>query len=815
MPWGDLFVVVPSVLLQKLSKLFNAFDKKMVVHDHLFPRSSYFISRQEEQQMLTIVSKAAQKLAGHACPLLPFSCYVIFIVYFILASLYATVTPIFEKPDENWHFAFSMYLIESGQLPVQRVKGREHRARQEGSQPPLYYALLAGLLKTVGLQQLGEGFVTLTEKNPYYGYDVRAGAWLDNANPFVHGPCVGACWRTASAVYLGRGLSILSGLLTLVAASVALSLAFPKRPALLLGVVGAMAFNPQFLHISSSVSNDILTVAWVNVAFALGLWWLRDQSMWRVLALGVVVALATLSKLSGLSVVVTMGLWLLFGGALPWRLRWRQLLLYGACFAAVSGWWFVRNLQLYGEPTAIPIHLEVIGAEPTPLTWNKFVTEWRSVINSFWASFGWGGIGPSYEAYVAAQMVILLLALLFVISVWQQWHRWTHGQRLLVGFCAFQLLLVGVLLFGWMQIAVAPLGRLLFPALLPISLILVLGLFRLLPRRMERPAIALLLSGWAAIALFFLVTLIRPAYSPPPALTTLPEGSQAVQVQFGDQDASKIILEGIDAPEGPLTPGQLVPITLYWRALRPIDEQFSIAIKLFGRDEQLLAENNSYPDGGRAPTRNWPPHPEGAQELITDRTRLFLSHETQTPTLARLEIGVFRLDAKQRSWLRATIDGQPVRPMRPISFVVREAAHAPTAPASFRFRPVSEQIIVQDNTVQADITWEVGQPLDGDYQAFFHLSTALDQPPLKSADFTPLGGDFPSSYWQPGDQLSDHAELTLPTDPPQGTYLLLLGLYDLTTQQRITGDGEQNVWVIGQLRWDGETWTLNSVISNQ
>lgn len=732
---------------------------------------------------------------------LPRFLWLILIVYLCLASLYAAVTPIFEKPDEHWHFAFTMYMVEAGQLPVQRLTERAHLAEQEGSQPPLYYGVLAGVLKVTGFTALSEGFTSLTEKNPYYG--VRHGAWHDNANQFVHGACERACQETARAVYIGRGLSILSGLVALLAAAVALYLAFPTRPALLLGVVGVMAFNPQFLHISSSVSNDVLTVAMVNLAFALALWWQRKpRHVSRAIAVGIVIGLATLSKPSGLSVVVTMGLWVLTLNTLSWRLRLLQALIVGISFMGVSGWWFGRNLWLYGEATATEIHLAVYGVKAPTLTWDVLLAEWKAVANSFWASFGWGAINPSPQLYLIVQLAILLLLLLFIIELLRHWTTWTSPQQRLIVFALFHLLLVGALLFRWMRLTVAPLGRLLFPALLPIAIVLVMGLLSLIPRRLEQKAITIYLSGWVGIALFLLLTLIRPAYTPAPLLLTLPAEATALEIQFGEQ----LTLEGYHLPTDDIVPGDFLPITLYWRAKKPIDEQFSIALKLFGRDEQLIAENNSYPDGGREPTKAWTP-----DSLITDRTILFVSPNTQTPTLARLEIDVFRLD-DNLSWLQAFIDGQTVRPLRPIGVVVRDERREGTPKGGIEgsFRPLLEQIVIENEQleVQVDIIWQVGQSLAGDYQAFFHLSPALELPPIQTDDFPPLGGDFPTSYWQAGDNLHDHAALALPTDIPAGDYLLLIGLYDQATQQRITGENQQNSWILAKLAWDGVKWGL-------
>lgn len=714
--------------------------------------------------------------------------------YVALALLYAVVTPLFEKPDEQWHFAFAMYLVETGRLPVQRVEGRDHLAEQEGSQPPLYYALLAGLLKGAGLDELGEGYAALTVPNPYYGG--RPGAWHDNANQFLHGPCQGACQQTATAVYLGRGLSILCGLLALVAAAAALRLAFPDEVALHLGVVGVMAFNPQFLHISSSVSQDALTVAMVNLAFALALWWWREPTGRRALALGAVAGLAALAKPSGLSALVTGGLWLLVAGRVPWSVRLRHGLLFGAAFAGVSGWWFARNLMLYGEATGTAIHLRVYGAEIAPPTVSSLRAEWQAVANSFWASFGWGGLNPSDAIYRAARTMALLLGLLSGVALVRRWRAWGEGARLLVGFSLFHLLLVGFLLQRWMLLTVAPLGRLLFPALLPISLLLVLGLASVLPRRWQRPAVGGYLASWAAICLLFALLLVRPAYVAAPVLSALPPAATPLDARFGDE----IALVGYEVPSGSLAPGDALPLTLYWQPLRAVEEAYSVSVKLFGRGGQLLAESNSHPDGGRSLTTTWQP---AAALLYPDRAMLLLDPAAQVPTLASIEIDLFRHE--DLSHLPVTVAGQPVRPFRPIRLVVRDGS--PPAPAAdFSYRPHLTELTITEGTLTAALAWEVGQPLATDYQALFHLAPAPEQPPLATADFAPMKGDYPTSLWQPGERLDDVALLDLPPDALPGDYLLLLGLYDPQSLQRLPGANNQEVWVLARLRWDGREW---------
>jgi hypothetical protein len=715
--------------------------------------------------------------------------------YLVLALFYAAVTPVFEKPDEQWHFAFSMYLVEEGRLPVQSLEARDHLAEQEGSQPPFYYALLAGLLRVTGLTELGAGYVKLTEVNPYHGG--RPGAWLDNANLFARGPCDAACQRTTLAVFLGRGLSVLFGLVAVVAAAQAVRLAFPTQPYVPLAVAGILAFNPQFLHISSSVSNDVPTVALVNLAFVLGIGWLyQPGSAMRVVGLGIAVALATLTKPSGLAIVVTMGLLLLLGAPLAWPRRLRNLALYGSTFALLTGWWFTRNLRLYGEPTATRIHLAVYG-EPAPeLTWSRFVAEWKAVGNSYWASFGWGGINLPDQIYLLGWTISFVLLALSIVSIRRDWRGWSRQQRALVGLSCFHLVLVALLMFQWMRLTVAPLGRLLFPAALPLALLLGLGLVSLVPQRWRQALVTVSVGAWSVVALALALILVRPAYAPAASLASLPESAMPVNARFGEE----MVLEGYEAPMDPLAPGDVAPLVLYWRPLRPIEEQLTVAIKVFGRDGQVIAEDHSYPDAGRWPTTSWQPG-----EIIPDRRNLLIAASSQVPAVGRVEIDVFR--EEDLEWLPVVVEGEDVRPFRPVALVVRGEDDVPAQPDPFVFRPVVEDVAVVDDEVEVGFVWEIGQQLPGDYHAFFHLTAAIDQPPIAQDDFEPLGGGFPTGYWWPGDKLRERARLPLPDDAPEGDYLLTVGLYDLATGKKIPGEGHDDVWVMGSLHWSGEEWT--------
>ena len=65
-------------------------------------------------------------------------------LFVAVGVLYSVVVPIFEAPDELYHFPFVAHMAQGGALPVQRPN-RGMMWQQEGSQPPLYY-FLAGVL---------------------------------------------------------------------------------------------------------------------------------------------------------------------------------------------------------------------------------------------------------------------------------------------------------------------------------------------------------------------------------------------------------------------------------------------------------------------------------------------------------------------------------------------------------------------------------------------------------------------------------------------------------------------------------------------
>jgi hypothetical protein len=75
-------------------------------------------------------------------------------------------------------------------------------------------------------------------------------------------------------------------------------------------------------------------------------------------------------------------------------------------------------------------------------------------------------------------------------------------------------------------------------------------------------------------------------------------------VFFGES----LSLVGFDIPGGTMRrPGEILPLSLLWRAVAPVPQDYSVGIFLMTGDGRLVAERNSYPVNYFAPTQQWRP----------------------------------------------------------------------------------------------------------------------------------------------------------------------------------------------------------------
>ena len=319
--------------------------------------------------------------------------------FLILGAYYALDNPLC-KPDETFHYAYAFHLRSGHGLPVIRViPGRTQftPVEMEAHQPPLYYAGVAGIAALLNLRER-----IVPSVNPYL-----LGTLEGNRCPAP----LYSTFSESPIFFTGRLVSLVCGAMALLFAYLLCRVFLPWPVALL--SVAFMGFNPQYLFIATSFSNDMPVTALVH----LGLWQLgrairAGLHRKRALILGGIIAGATLTKLTGLGLLIPLG-----GIALwqAWRTRGGRPLLnagLAALVVAVGGsWWFWRNGRLYGSPFATHLLTVLLGCRSSPWTLEDLRDFLAYVWRSYWLAFSPGGLLFAEPPVYGGISLICLLAL--------------------------------------------------------------------------------------------------------------------------------------------------------------------------------------------------------------------------------------------------------------------------------------------------------------------------------------------------------------------------------------------------------------------
>ncbi len=535
-------------------------------------------------------------------------------VFATVAVYFSIKVPAFETPDEFQHYAFVQHVVTWYDLPKSEAS-TPGLWRQQGVQAPLYY--IAGALLTSWVDQ---------SALPITAHRVNRFARLgqadaqDNRNYFL--PHADDAWPWSHeflALHILRFFSIGLGCLSLWATFRFLQLFLERDVALL--STALCAFIPQFVFISSAASNDNLVVAMA----CLVIWQLAEMlrssqtdsdgavlhgAAWRV---GLLLAGALLAKLSGiglLGVAACTGIWIAWrrqAGQLLWQLGWRMALPVGLG----AGWWFGRNLWLYGDPLAWNIWKANITLRPEALSPDQLVAELPGLFRSFWGLFGW--LTVPYPDYVYQGLAGLSVLLLLLFCYWiVRTSRSLHGETYLLehgafmqGFLAF--LWFGVLTVSWLRfmwIAPAAQGRYFFPALTMAGLALGLGITLLPPQ--GRKIAWVLPVGLTILCLVTPIWILDPAYAPPPSAQYAAQALVPRQAEVGQHIAQpEFRLIGSSLP-AEIAPGQSYPVYLRLETVGPVPQDYALFVHYRNTEGIVLAQYDGIPGGGLWPTTQWP-----------------------------------------------------------------------------------------------------------------------------------------------------------------------------------------------------------------
>ena len=562
----------------------------------------------------------------------------------LLAGAYSVWNPLAEAPDEADHWAYVRYLSTERQLPAgPRVTQSKH--------PPLYHAM-AAVVATVG----DPGDYQFLRANPDVSLN-PAPHWSPNF--FIHTTLESWPWQAGPlAFHMARLWSALLSSATVLAAYFLVRAGFPDWPGMALVTAGVLAFIPEFAFIGGSVNNDngaallgtLVLLGVMSLYWRGGIW---QRAWWTPIAmgLGLLVKVSTVALWPVVMLAVIMGAVRAMdeddASTRSWALkaagRWRRwtvsCLIVLAIAIAIASPWLIRNRRTYGDPLGYSIARQTIDLRMGPWTLADTVWLLQGWFESFWGKFGGAGHipMPSWVYWTLAA-----ICLVSATGLVRAWYRFTPTYRPVIFLLLLSVLTVALGIWRYSLIALGTdQGRLLYPSIGAIVTLLVLGLAAWTPARWQPFVATAGIAALAALSVYGLAGVIRPAFAPPPSLilTEAPNTSEAGPVQFG-----MLTLADWQMSSSPV---------LHWYASEHPDADWRTTLRVVSEDGSLVWEWRRSPGHGRWSTDHWP-----AGTLLKDEYSVAWPEWTE-PGRYRVEVSAHPFGSEPSV---PTIDGNPAAP---------------------------------------------------------------------------------------------------------------------------------------------------------
>jgi len=379
---------------------------------------------------------------------------------------------------------------------------------------------------------------------------------------------------------------------------------------------------------------------------------------------------------------------------------------------------------------------------------------------------------------------LFTLASVCGVVVWFARNRQSERAELLVMLAAYVLLVFGGVV-RWTMMTPASQGRLMFPAIAAISLLMWLGWETVFNVQFSMINDRLGVHRWRmlrwSMPIFMLATAIivpfrdiTPTYAGPQMITEqqLPSDLKRLEVDYGDQ----LRLIGYRAAE-PLAQSDSAEFTLYWQCLKPIAADHSVFVIVYGRQLQEVGKRDAYPYHGLYATRQCQPG-----QVFADPYKIPLKPNADRPTVLRAQIGV--RDGQTKTELTAAVNEQPLSAVMlevgKLSPRIQEYYHTMDYRVGDSFTLLDARIERWGGAPYLSLTWHVTTAPSEAYTTFVHVLD-VNNSQIGQADGPAFSGDYPTDWWSPGETIIDTRPLTLPPEADRVT----MGLYRLADGTRL------------------------------
>ena len=694
------------------------------------------------------------------------------LMFFCIGLIYLYASPHFESPDSIHHVGVIKWIAEhGGALPVQSPD-HEHLYKQEASQPPLYYLLMTPLWLAID----NSDFDDFYQPNPLanVGHPTRLG----NRNRiFYRQPYPPDLQGTSLAIYIIRLATLGMGTVTIFALYQSARTIRPHATGFAVVATALAAFQSaipvHFLVGEQRQPRDhagfIDRLADANHAAR----WLPDETQSAACFLDCPGDLGKTKRL-------VYGLAGRLGGDLAGFSNTRLTRADHTCCIHADRVAGHRELVVSAQHHPIPGAIRYVCHDrqfwwPSHHASRLLIEEFEGFRRSYWGLFGWfSNFTNEIHYHLMDLLTLLSIAGLPVLVI-----RNRRNPFVLTAFCFLAILVtIGTAMFVWWTLqTTATQGRLMFPFIAAISLLMAAGLSAL---RIPAWLISLPMLAFSLIAPFLY---IKPMYDHPPQVDRLPESAVQTFAQWED-----ITLIGYEVPARQRwSAGDEIPIVLYWRPLAASEAPLSLFISLITSQGEAIATLDTFPGWGTLPTTWWIPN-----SIYRDEYILRIPEDAKGYSSVQLHIG----------W-RTFPQGSNLLPEQAIGGVPR----ANSIPIGAYTGPTSDTAIPTDATpngtvfgdtmqltafrfVKGDtleLYWQLLDELSGDWRVLAIVFAEHFQPDkpfdvLMQADRSP---EIPLGYLRVGETLRTVHAFDVP-EGLSGEHSIYIAWYNEQKAQRLS-----------------------------
>jgi 4-amino-4-deoxy-L-arabinose transferase-like glycosyltransferase len=685
--------------------------------------------------------------------------WLILAAYLLLGTLYVVTNPLWESPDEVHHFPMVQYLQSHAlELPSQEA-GTVGLWQQEGNQPPLYYLLGALLISPIDTSDI----YSVMRINPHA--DIGIIRPDGNGNRLLHPPQISLIGAVLAS-YILRFFSLLLGAGTIYITYRTVLLLFPDKPEIALGAAGINAFIPMALYINASINNDNLSNLLANgLVFVLARLLLeKAPPNWKTyVLLGILTGAGLLSKLSiGLLIpILALTLSLLSLRQRDWRPFVLGGLISGGLTIVIAGWWYWRNLQLFGDVTGLSRFLEIVGRRPETATLSQLWTEAEGFFRTYWGLFGSITVPMPDALYFVFHLfggIALFAGFALAIRLIIQ----RKGQRWGISLLLFWPLLVFLALLQWTSTTPASQGRLMYGAISTISLWMAAG-FYWLPARIRRWAIGAIVFSMAVLSAIQPFTTIMPAYALLPG-----SASETPIAEFRAADGA-ISLLAVRLPDTPIARGDYLEFEADFVISEATNRNWSLFVHLVSPEGIILAQRDIYPARGLMATSDYLNGFSWRNPLAVQ-----LRPTSYAPTSAEIRLGFY--DAQTGERMRLT-DGSEILTLGQVEILPHDFAINFGGKLELIDYEISSLVATPNESIELTLQWRGLFAMSEDYVVFAHIIEPQSLTKFASSNAQPAEWTRPTSSWIVGEIIHDRHILTIAPDAIAGLYELEIGLY--------------------------------------